>query len=162
VLEAAIGGGWPQDASEDLQMHVQHCAQCAEVAQVVSALAAEREVVSGRARVPAAGQVWWRAVVRARLEAAQTAARPITWLQGVAAACSLSAVAAVGAIAWPSVTGVAARATGVMAGLDPGARQAAGSMLAMLTQSVPVMLVTIGIVLLAPILVLYFALSDRE
>lgn len=49
----------------------------------------ERERAWSEARVPASGVVWWRAQVRAREEAARAAARPIAFVQGVAASCAV-------------------------------------------------------------------------
>lgn len=162
VLRAALGGSWSDESTEDLAMHVQACSQCAEVAEVVGVLRADRETADGRARVPAAGQVWWRATVRARMEAAQMAARPITWLQGAAGASVIGVAFAVLVLAWSSLSDVAGRAVGLMTGLDPGASQAAASVLGMLKGSVPLMLGVAGVAMVAPLLVLYFALSRGD
>jgi hypothetical protein len=143
-------------------MHVQQCGQCADVARIADALSADRATVSDRARVPAAGQVWWRATVRARMDLAQAAARPITWAQGAAAACAVGVVCAVIALAWSSLSGIMGRAAVAFASLDPGASQAASSMLAMLKGSMPLMLGVAGVAMIAPLVVLYLALSERE
>jgi hypothetical protein len=42
-----------------------------------------------RAALPDSGRVWWRAQMRARREAAQTAGRPITAAQVIAFACAM-------------------------------------------------------------------------
>jgi hypothetical protein len=47
--------------------------------------------------------VWWRATIRARAEAARTAARPISVLQGIAGACFVGAAAGLVSVAWHSV-----------------------------------------------------------
>jgi hypothetical protein len=39
--------------------------------------------------VPSSAVVWWRAQVQAREEAARAAARPIAFIQGVAASCAV-------------------------------------------------------------------------
>jgi len=60
------------------------------------------------ARVPAPGQVWWRAAMRSRAEAARAAARPLTWSQGLAVACAAGLATAVAGTAWPLLAQVSA------------------------------------------------------
>src|SRR5262245_62484029 len=76
---------------------------CREVVAVATVLSADQERARYEARVPAAGQVWWRSAVRARLEAAHTAARPLTWLHGIAGACAVGLACALIGVAWPTV-----------------------------------------------------------
>ena len=69
--------GW-LNGGEDLRRHVEQCEICADVATVASLLREDREAARHDVQVPAAGQVWWRAAVRARLDGAHAAARPLT------------------------------------------------------------------------------------
>jgi len=47
--------------------------------------------------------VWWRATIRARADAARTAAQPISVLQGIAGACFVGAAAGLATVAWQSM-----------------------------------------------------------
>jgi hypothetical protein len=53
--------------------------------------------------IPAAGQIWWRAAIRARAEAAHAAARPMVWLQAVTGAAAVGGVAAGISMIWPRI-----------------------------------------------------------
>ena len=108
VLHALSGEDAMCSLSDDLRRHVDGCAVCADVYAVATALRRDRTLAAAGLRLPSPGQVWWRAAVRARMEAAQAAARPITWSQGVAAAVTLGVVFAVLVLTWPSVTHLAA------------------------------------------------------
>lgn len=88
VLDAVASRRWPDRAGDELRAHVAACAICADLAEVAQALQEEHARVWRDARVPAPGLVWWRAEMRARQEAARTAARPILLAQAVAAACA--------------------------------------------------------------------------
>ena len=55
------------------------------------------------ARLPTSGQVWWRAAMRRRAEAMAAASRPITLVQGIAAACAAGLIGALITLAWPAV-----------------------------------------------------------
>ena len=57
--------------------------------------------------MPAAGQVWWRAAVRARLESTHAATRPITWMHGITAAIVLGVFLAAVTAAWPRLSSAA-------------------------------------------------------
>jgi hypothetical protein len=98
VLEAVILDRW----SDELRQHADGCAVCRDLAMVATVFHDEREDAWREARLPTSGQVWWRASTRARAEAAATAARPITMLQGLAGACAAGVSAAVITLGWPS------------------------------------------------------------
>lgn len=84
-----------------LQAHVARCGACRELHAVASAIGCDRVEALADVRVPSAGQVWWRAELRARHEAAARATRPITLAAGIAAACLLGLLASVaGALGW--------------------------------------------------------------
>ncbi|HEX6165052.1 MAG TPA: hypothetical protein VFZ31_16915 [Vicinamibacterales bacterium] len=86
VVNAVLSGSWPHGCDEALVAHAQHCLTCSEVASVSILLREDSEHSRIEAHVPAAGQVWWRAAVRARLESTHAAARPMTWMHGITAA----------------------------------------------------------------------------
>ena len=112
-------------------------------------------------RLPAAGLVWWRAAVRARTESVQRAARPVTWMHGLAGACAAGIGCAVAAFMWPTLRSVTGRLATVVLELDPASRELAAPMLAVVGRSLPLAFGIAGCVLLAPLIVLYFALSDE-
>ena len=90
VLEAIVSTRW----SEDLRGHVNECPVCGDLSMVASALRIEGDAAWHEAHPPTSGQVWWRATMRTRAEAARAAARPITALQALAAACVVGVLAA--------------------------------------------------------------------
>lgn len=89
VLDTLAAQRWPARCDADLRTHVASCAICADLVAVAAALLDDGEVAWREARTPPSGVVWWRAQLRAREEAARAAARPIAFVQGVAAACAL-------------------------------------------------------------------------
>lgn len=99
VVEAVTRGEWPVTA-EELRAHAAACAACGELVTLSQALREDHSVVCREADVPAAGTVWWRATIRARAEAAEKAARPITFAQGVASAGIAGVAAAFAGVAW--------------------------------------------------------------
>jgi hypothetical protein len=103
----------------------------------------EARLVSEDAPVPAAGSVWWRSAMRARMDAADAAMRPLFWFQAIAAAAIIGALAALIGAAWPALTHAVS---------EHGVLQSMG----------PMPLVAMGAAFLVVIPVaLYFALSDR-
>lgn len=76
---------------------VDDCPSCAELAAIAQAFAEDRNILVREAQIPSSAIVWWRAQMRSRREAADAAAQPITWVQGLAFACAAGIlVAAVG------------------------------------------------------------------
>lgn len=102
VVSAVLARRWPDGCSEELRQHAEACDICGDVL-VVASLLREEQVLARDLEVPAAGQVWWRAAVRARAEAAHAAARPMIWLQGLAGACVSGLGVALVSLAWPSI-----------------------------------------------------------
>ena len=98
ALAAALESRWPDRADAELREHVAGCAICADVIAVASAVAMAvedgREQVRAHALIPDSGAVWWRAQLRARREAAEAAARPITAAQLVAFAAAMGLLGA--------------------------------------------------------------------
>jgi hypothetical protein len=158
VVGAVLSRRWEM-ASDELKHHASGCEICSEVLAVASLLASEQERARCEARVPAAGQVWWRSAVRARLEATHAAARPLTWLQGIAGACAAGlAIAAIG-MAWPSLREIASWLATQMFGMDSGVTDIAALATAALQRSLPLAFVVAACVVLAPV-ALYFVLTD--
>jgi hypothetical protein len=159
VVSAVLAGGWPSNAGENLLTHVGTCGDCREVLLVTRMMKANYEPTNGEVHVPAAGQVWWRAAVRARLEAAQVAARPLTWLHGLAGASAVGLACALLSVAWPSVREAAGWLGVLVNGVDPRDLEVAGTVGRAVWNSLPVAgAVAVGL-MLAP-LALYFVLSD--
>jgi hypothetical protein len=81
VLACALQGRW----DEHLRAHADGCPVCADVAAVAEAIDSGRGAAPA---VPDSGRVWWMAQHRARLEAAQSANRPMTAAYLIAAVCA--------------------------------------------------------------------------
>ena len=120
-----------------------------EETRLAERLRAEFEGAVGSVRVPSAGQVWWRAAVRARHAAAHGASRPITWLQGIAAAGAIGCAIALLGMAAPTLLTAAARVSAFARSVESPAVQVGLALLVLLA----------ACVVIAPV-VLYLALSD--
>ena len=158
VVAAVLSHRWNM-ASDDLKQHATNCDICRDVVAVASLLSADHERARYEVHVPAAGQVWWRSAVRARLEAAHAAARPLTWLHGIAAACAVGLAVAVIGMAWPTVKEITAWLTMQILGTDSGLADVVVLMGAAFQKSLPLAFVVAACIVLAPV-ALYFALSD--
>lgn len=66
--------------------HLEACVDCHQVVALVQALRVDGAVAQQEAVLPTSSQVWWRARVRSRLEAARDAERPISIVQSLTAA----------------------------------------------------------------------------
>ena len=94
--------------SDDIQAHLASCEDCRLSFALVVSLQDERSQAMTAARVPSAGQVWWRAELRARQDAAAAVARPITLATGLAAAAVAGVIVSlIGAVGWWARTWVA-------------------------------------------------------
>lgn len=158
VVAAVLSRRW-ETASEDLKQHAAGCEVCREVVEVATLLAADQARARSNVRVPAAGQVWWRSAVRARLEAAHAAARPLTWLHGIAAACALGVGVTVAGIAWPRVRETASWFTSQTLGVDTGIGDVAVFLTTAIQRSLPLAFVIAACIVLAPV-ALYFVLTN--
>ena len=158
VVNAVLGGRWPDRCDESLVAHAAQCVTCREVAQVSVLLQEDVDHARIDVIVPAAGQIWWRAAVRARLESTHAATRPMTWMHAITGAVVLGAFLAALTAVWPMVPGVLnmIRAIGMDVLPSPEVTSALAGGLAM---SVGVGLVAAAILVIAP-LALYFAFSD--
>jgi hypothetical protein len=146
-------------AGEELIMHVRQCDVCRDVLTVGTALRDDRDRADADVHVPAAGQVWWRAAVRARLEATHAAARPITWVHGMAGASAIGLALGVAGIVWPSVRQAASWAADRFPVLEPETVGALTVLADAARQSLPIAIGVAGCLVLAP-LALYVAFSD--
>jgi hypothetical protein len=104
LLDAIGRGEWPAPAGDALRAHVESCASCRELSDLVILFREERDGERAAAVVPSAGQVWWRAELRARFEAAQRVQRPMTIVQAVAAAACVGVLLALAGVLWPLVS----------------------------------------------------------
>jgi hypothetical protein len=146
------------DDGDELMTHAAGCEICREVLMVTRLLVDDREQARREIHVPAAGQVWWRAAVRARLEAVHAAARPLTWLNGIAGACAIGLVIALASVAWPFARAGAEWLVAI-AFTDSSFSQAVALVMGTLQRGVVVMLLAATCLVFAP-LALYLALSD--
>lgn len=161
VLSRAIHGQdgdpdrWLDACGDDVRAHVVACDVCRVGVAVAVHLraAASREV-----HVPSSGQVWWRAAIRARADAAHEVERPLTWVHGLAGACAAGLIAAVGSSAWPSVERAAAWLGSRSWSVPAPVFEAAGPTIDMLQRVLPHALLATGCVILVP-LAIYLATS---
>jgi hypothetical protein len=161
VAEAVMGRRWPEGCAGDLRDHAVSCEVCREVVQVAALLREEydeaRDAISRRdVPLPSAGQIWWRAAVHARADAARAAARPLVWGYGGAAACLLGLMAAGVSMAWPAVVPFFDRCGALAARLAP----AVDMVLAALRAQLPIVVAVVACLIAAPI-GLYFALREE-
>jgi hypothetical protein len=162
VLEAVMSGRWPRvdpGGDDDLRGHADGCHICRDLVTVAAALRDERDEAWRDAHLPTSGQVWWRASMRSRAEAAATATRPITVLQGLAGACAAGLCAALITLAWPSIQQPLAEIADILSREVQRLGVAAVSATAMQQALLSVVAVLGAGLILAP-LVLYLVLSD--
>jgi hypothetical protein len=166
VINAIVTGRWPHHCDETLPAHVAECSVCTEIVDVAGVFRVERDELHSDASLPSAGQVWWRAAIRAKLEASEQVARPFSWLFGVSVACVVGLSIAVVELLWapvqlaltsaPAVTWTPSFGLGEVVRLLPSLTD-----LSPLTSTGAfVLLGATACLLLAP-LALYFALSDE-
>jgi hypothetical protein len=142
---------------EELTRHVAGCVVCRDVLTIAN-LARDAYVETYHdAELPSAAQVWWRASVRARADAAETASRPLTWIHGLAAACAAGLAAVAISAVWPAWRGTLEDLAFQASNIDIAA--AAEVVAGIARQSAP-LLVAAACLVVAPI-ALYFALSDK-
>jgi hypothetical protein len=157
-VNAVLAGEWPHRCDESLAAHAQACEVCREVATISVLLRDDLDASRIDVHVPAAGQVWWRAAVRARLESTQSAARPMTWMHAITAATVLGVFLAGVSAVWAKVPAVITLLRSLSFDLFPS-RDVATAISGGLTQSVMIGLIAAAFLLVAPLAV-YFALSD--
>jgi hypothetical protein len=94
VLALVLESRWLERVDAELCEHVSKCAICSDVVAVAEAVQCERTDLRARVNLPDSGRVWWLAQVRARREATQAAARPITVAQMLAFAAAVGVLGA--------------------------------------------------------------------
>jgi hypothetical protein len=166
VITAILAGRWPDQCDETLQAHAAQCEVCGELVEVVSLLRVDRKQLHDEMRVPSAGQIWWRAAIRARLEASQQVARPLSWVFGVLVACVAGLALAVAELLWSPIQSALRSTTASGWTTSFGISEITGWLPSMsdltplATTGVLVVLGAAACLVLAPI-ALYFALSDE-
>jgi hypothetical protein len=158
VVAAVLGRQW-ETVDGELKMHAAQCEICREVVAVSGLLSSDHEQTRRDVHLPVAGQVWWRSAVRARAEAAHTAARPLTWLHGIAGACAVGLAWAAAGMAWPFIRFAASWVSTQAWGVDSRIVDVAVLVTAVVQKSLPFAFVAAACLVLAPV-ALYFALSD--
>ena len=166
VINAIVTGRWPHQCDETLPAHAAECRVCKELVDVASVFRLERDRMHDEVSVPSAGQVWWRAAIRARLEASQQVARPLSWLFGISVACAAGLTITVVQLLWLPVQGALRPDTagvwtpsfwlGELVRLLPDLT----NLVPLTTTGILLLLGVTACILLAP-LALYFALSDE-
>lgn len=101
VLLARFASGVTVAALDaDLQTHLAACASCREIVALVQALRADHAAALSECALPTASQIWWRARVRSRLEAAHAVERPISLAQSISMAALLGLAASLVGAQW--------------------------------------------------------------
>jgi hypothetical protein len=158
IVQAVLAGAWASVDDEDLKAHAAQCPTCAEIATIAALMRDDNDQARRDVRVPAAGQVWWRAAVRARLERTQAATQPITWMHGITAAVAIGVLLAVISFSWPALTSNVIGFREAFAWVLPSG-EVTTAIVGAFRQSLTLALIVTACLVLAPI-ALYFALSD--
>ena len=158
VVNAVLAGAWPHRCYDSLVSHASTCDVCREIASVSVLLREDLESSRIDVHVPAAGQVWWRAAVRARLESTHAATRPMTWMHAITGAVVLGAFLAAVTAVWPKLPMVMTLIRSLSFEVIPS-HDVANAIAGGLAQSIAIGLIAAALLLIAP-LALYFALSD--
>lgn len=159
VVEAVVSGRWPARADDALVAHALECEVCGEVAALAALIHDDHERSRFEVHVPAAGQVWWRSAIRARLESTHTAMRPMTWMHAVTAAITIGILLAVLTAAWPVLTPLADRTWDIAVGYFPNAEVAA-ALASGLRQMAMVGVIAVAVLVAAPLAVYYVLSGD--
>jgi hypothetical protein len=177
VVQAVLSRQWPEACDPSLRAHAAACPVCREVV-AVSALLREdyeqgRDTIARRdVPLPSAGQIWWRAAVRARADAERTATRPLVWGYGAVAACAIGLmVAGIGALwpplrpaagqaLWPALLPALDRVASLAWWVPPSTLTAADAVLAALKAQLPFVLGVAAFLVAMPVAI-YLALRDE-
>jgi hypothetical protein len=157
VVEAVLSGRWPERCDDDLVAHARSCEVCHDVAALASLIHDDHERARYEVHVPAAGQVWWRSAIRARLESTEVAMRPMTWMHALTAAITIGLLLAALTATWPMLSPLGERAWSVALGFIPNA-EVASALASGLRQIVMVGAIAVAVLVAAP-LALYYVLS---
>jgi hypothetical protein len=156
VIDAVTTGCF----DDELRAHLSHCVICADLAAVTAAIQEEHAAARAEVRIPAPGLLWWRMELRARHEAARTAARPIALAQAIAAICGVVVATLLFATAWPFVAPWIGGAQ-ITAALTAMLQSSADSPVPVATIRwvVPIVFAIVTWIVVAP-LAIYFVFSD--
>jgi hypothetical protein len=164
IVAAVLSRTWPDACDASLRAHAERCEVCREVVDVAAILKEEydeaRDAIGRRdVPLPSAGQIWWRAAVHARADAARTASRLLVWGYGAAAACAVGLlVAGLGAL-WPAFAPAFDRVAS-LAGWMPPVASAIGAVLAALKAQLPIVIGVAAFFIAVPV-ALYLALREE-
>ena len=158
VVDAVLTGRWPRRCDDDLVAHAESCEICHDVAAVTTLIQDDSERSRFDVHVPAAGQVWWRSAIRARMESTEAAMRPMTWMHGITAAIALGVLLAIGTAAWPMLAPWGDRAWAFAITFFPNS-EVASSLAWGVRQSALLGSLAAALLVLGPLLAVYFALS---
>jgi hypothetical protein len=159
VVEAVLSGRWPERCDDELVTHARQCEVCREVAMLAVLIHDDHERARYEVHVPAAGQVWWRAAIRARMESTQTAMRPMTWMHAVTAAITIGLLLAGLTAAWPLLSPLSERILAMALGFIPNAEVAA-ALASGARQMAIVGLIAVAVLVAAPLAVYYVLSGD--
>jgi hypothetical protein len=160
VVQAILTRRRPEACDTELRLHAERCEVCRDVIDVTRLFRDAGDFAACDVRVPASGQVWWRAAVRARLEGTAATARPMTWAHGLAAACTAGLAVGLVGLAWPTLArGLSWLGARAWWSVDPAALDVVGFISGAVERSLPIAIVAAAGIVLAP-LGLYLALSD--
>jgi len=101
VIDALRSGRWSGPWGEEIRSHAARCAVCSEVVLVAEALRHADAQAEAEARLPSAGQVWWKAQLAARRAAEERAAQPIAWVERMAQVFAALTLFGFGVWQWP-------------------------------------------------------------
>ena len=164
VVAAVLSRRWPEACDASLRAHAEACEVCREVVEVAALLKEDydeaREAIAQRdVPLPSPGQIWWRAAVKARVEAAEAATRPLVWGYGVAAACAVALSIAGASVAWPSLLPAFDRLASLTQWMPPVA-SATDAMMAALRARLPIVIGVAAFLVAVPV-ALYLALREE-
>ena len=157
VVEAVLSNAWPDRVDTALVAHADTCEVCGDVALIAPLIHDDHQRSRYDVHVPAAGQVWWRSAIRARLESTQSVVRPMTWLHAITGAIAVGVLLAIATAAWPFLPPITDRVWSVAVGFFPNADVAA-ALASGLRLTAMLGAIAVAILVIAPLAV-YFALS---
>lgn len=105
IVEAVQSGLWPDGCGPALVLHAQKCEVCRDALLVAQFLQAQPPESLHQVRLPGAELVWWKAQLKARREAAERAARPVSIAEFLSLACSLACLLGFALWKWSSLRG---------------------------------------------------------
>jgi predicted DCC family thiol-disulfide oxidoreductase YuxK len=157
VVEAVVSGRWPERVDDALVAHTGECEVCSDVAALALLIHDDHERSRFEVQVPAAGQVWWRSAVRARLESTAVAMRPMTVMHAVTAAITVGILLAAVTVAWPMLSPLSDQLWAWAVGYVQNA-EVANALASGLRQTVMIGAIAVAVLVAAP-LALYYVLS---